>query len=167
MVIDNTFSIKSLQTEENNVQSFDCIGSIDAHSGPVLDELQVLSETTKVILNFSQVERVNSMGLSLLLKIFEQWEGQQIRVEVYNLNRMISMLFKITGLGRFLPGQVTHAAGFVEANDTAADPAPPFHSDKPKSAETETTNSANSTLKFVANLQTGQQISGWYLLNTY
>ena len=71
MVIDHTFSIKSVQTEDDKVQSFECIGSIDAHSGPILDKLQILPETTTAILNFSQVERVNSMGLSLLLKIFE------------------------------------------------------------------------------------------------
>ena len=77
------------------------------------------------------------------------------------------MLFKITGLGRFLPGQVAQAAHIVEANNVAANPAPPLHSDKPKSEGKETTYSTNTTLKFVANLQTGQQISGWYLLNTY
>ena len=167
MVIDNTFSIKSLQTEEDQVQSFDCIGSIDAHSGPALDELQILPGTAKIMLDFNQIERVNSMGLSLLLQIFEKWEGQQIRVEVYNLNRMIRMLFKITGLGRFLPGQIAEAKGSFEADRTANDPVPPFQSDKPKSEGTEAMGSANATLKFVANLQTGQQISGWYLLNTY
>ncbi len=167
MVIDHTFSIKSVQTQDDKVQSFECIGSIDAHSGPVLDELQILSETTKVMLNFSHVERVNSMGLSLLLKIFEKWEGQRIRVEVYNLNRMISMLFKITGLGRFLPGQTAQTSGFMDANQAPTDPAPPLQIDKPKSKETDATASSNTTLKFVANLQTGQQISGWYLLNTY
>ena len=165
MVIDRTFAIKSVQTEDDKVQSFECIGSIDAHSNLVLDELQILSETNKVILNFKHVARVNSMGLSLLLKIFEKWEGKRIQVEVYNLNRMISMLFKITGLGRFLPGQNVQPSGFMGAG--SANPAPPLQSDKPKSEEKEITGSTNTTLKFVANLQTGQQISGWYLLNTY
>jgi len=167
MVIDNAFSIKPIQTGDDTVQSFECIGSIDAHSGPALNEIQILPKSTKVILNFSQVERVNSMGLSLLLKTFEKWESQHIQVEVNNLNRMISMLFKITGLGRFLPGLIAQASDVAAKNQASVDPAPPFQSNKTKDEERAPTSSANATLKFVANLQTGQQMSGWYLLNTY
>jgi hypothetical protein len=102
------------------------------------------------------------MGLSLLLKLFEEWEGKKIRVEVQNLNRMVNMLFKITGLGRFVK---TDSA---TSSTTTANPEPPRHS-----AEQETASSihakatAHDKLNFVASLQSGQQLTGWYLLNTY
>lgn len=165
MVIDSTFSIKISESTQNDAQVFEFIGTIDAHASTALDEFQSRVSASKVILNFAEVDRVNSMGLSLLLKLFEIWERQHIEVEVHNLNRMINMLFKITGLGRFLPGQKGSAES--RSKNPTENPAPPLRSDISNNEVGIARESENATLKFMANLQTGQQISGWYMLNTY
>jgi len=146
--------------------AYDFAGSIDAHSGTVLDNLSTLPENTRISLDFRQVERVNSMGLSLLLKLFEQWERRGIRVEVSNLNRMVGMLFKITGLGRFVKGGEAAAAQaakpqveLVSSVQTPAQPVRPPPGEAPPSH--------HGRLSFIASMQTGAQLSGWYLLNTY
>jgi hypothetical protein len=105
------------------------------------------------------------MGLSLLLKLFEQWERRGIRVEVSNLNRMVGMLFKITGLGRFVKGGEVAAAAQprpqVEIVSSVQMPAQPAH------PPGEAPPAHHGRLSFIASMQTGAQLSGWYLLNTY
>jgi anti-anti-sigma regulatory factor len=123
----------------------------------VLDTLSSIPAKATVLLDFSQVERVNSMGLSLLLKLFEEWEQKKIKVEVQKLDRMVNMLFKITGLGRFVKteGQAGSAA--------TINPEPPRHAEHKAQEPT----AIHDKLNFVASLQSGQQLTGWYLLNTY
>jgi anti-anti-sigma factor len=144
---------------------FECVGSVDTHAQYVLQGLRDTPPAgASVTLDFAKVERVNSMGLSLLLKVFEQWESKNIRIEVQNLNRMVGMLFKITGLGRFI-----HGAG---AADVAApggkkivEPTQPLHPEHASAVGAAA--AGNAKLNFVASLQSGSQLSGWYLLNTY
>jgi len=162
MAISDSLSIQKNSTAEQPYH-FDCIGSIDVHASAALDVLNAVPEKSHVVLNFKQIERVNSMGLSLLLKVFENWESQSITVEVLNLNRMVSMLFKITGLGRFIKaGAVSSAIGAAKQ----INPQAPIHADgkKPLFASI---GGLKDKLNFVASLQTGQQLTGWYLLNTY
>ncbi|MDP3332404.1 MAG: STAS domain-containing protein, partial [Methylococcaceae bacterium] len=85
-----TFTIQPITGKDYH---YDFIGSIDATCAEQLESLSTVPPESHVLLDFSQVERVNSMGLSLLLKLFEQWEGKSIRVEVQHLNRMVNMLF--------------------------------------------------------------------------
>lgn len=156
-----TFTIQAITGKDYH---YDFIGSIDASCATVLDSLSDVPPESHVLLDFSKVERVNSMGLSLLLKLFEQWERNRIHVEVQHLNRMVNMLFKITGLGRFVvtEGQSADSA----SGTTAINPEPPRHSEQehtPIQAKTTT----SDKLHFVASLQSGQQLTGWYLLNTY
>jgi len=165
MSLANTLIITPLAGEDG-AYAYDFAGSIDAHSGYVLEGLALLPESARVSLDFKQVERVNSMGLSLLLKLFEQWERRGIRVEVSNLNRMVGMLFKITGLGRFVKGGEAAAAAqakpqveIVSSVQAPAQPARPPSSEAPPSH--------HGRLSFIASMQTGAQLSGWYLLNTY
>lgn len=155
----NTFSIQEISGKDYH---YNFVGSIDAHAGEVLESLSALPPQVHVLLDFSGVERVNSMGLSLLLKLFEEWERKKIRVEVRNLNRMVNMLFKITGLGRFVKsdGQSPESvAGAAPINPEA-----PHHTDHKIPAATP---AARDKLNFIASLQSGQQLTGWYLLNTY
>jgi len=167
MTLADSLIINPLSAEPG-VFAYDFAGSIDAHSGPVLDTLSSLPENSFISLDFKRVERVNSMGLSLLLKLFEQWEKRGIKVEVANLNRMVGMLFKITGLGRFVKGgEAAQAAGkaqpaIVSSVAAPAHPAPPRHA-----GETPPPSSHHGRLSFIASMQTGAQLSGWYLLNTY
>ncbi len=164
MVIVDTFSINPVPGDDDGLQSFELVGSVDAHAETVLNEFRSQVTGTSVLLNFAEVERVNSMGLSLLLKLFEECEAAGVKVQVCNLNRMTNMLFKITGLGRFIHGNspATTAPGAADS----AEPAVPLNSNKADRGS-ESIRPANATLKFMANLQTGEQLSGWYLLNTY
>jgi anti-anti-sigma factor len=149
---------------DDNRYRFECIGSVDTHAQDVLQGLRDAPPAgASVTLDFAKVERVNSMGLSLLLKVFEQWESQNIRIEVENLNRMVSMLFKITGLGRFIQG-VGASEAAAPGSKKIVEPMQPLHSEHLPSAGHA---SGNAKLNFVASLQSGSQLSGWYLLNTY
>lgn len=163
MTLANSLIITALDGDGSGVFAYGFAGSIDAHSGPSLDTLTTLPENAQVSLDFRQVERVNSMGLSLLLKLFEQWERRGVRVEVSNLNRMVGMLFKITGLGRFVKGGDTAAAkSQVEIVSSVQHPAQPAHQPDVAAA-----GSHHGRLSFIASMQTSAQLSGWYLLNTY
>lgn len=153
----NNFTIQEIAGKDFH---YNFIGSIDAHSLEVLDSLAALPAGVHVLLDFSAVERVNSMGLSLLLKLFEDWERKKICVEVQHLNRMVNMLFKITGLGRFVKteGQAETAVGNLPVSPEA-----PRQTDH----KANTAAPVRDKLNFVASLQSGQQLTGWYLLNTY
>ncbi|MDD1608318.1 MAG: PhnD/SsuA/transferrin family substrate-binding protein [Methylococcaceae bacterium] len=161
MTMTTTFTIQAITGKDYH---YDFIGSIDASSAAVLDTLSNIPAESHVLLDFTKVERVNSMGLSLLLKLFEDWERNRIHVEVQHLNRMINMLFKITGLGRFVltEGQTTESV----VGTTGVDPEPPRHSEHDAST-VQTKATVSDKLHFVASLQSGQQLTGWYLLNTY
>jgi anti-anti-sigma factor len=156
----STFSIQPVSQQENSY-CYSFVGSIDAHANPVLETLNTIPSKAHVLLDFSQVERVNSMGLSLLLKLFEEWEQRKIKVEVQKLDRMVNMLFKITGLGRFVKTDGT--------NSTADSLAVPVIPEPLRNAEhrAQAPSAAHDKLNFVASLQSGQQLTGWYLLNTY
>lgn len=161
MSMNNTFTIKQIASE-NNKFTFDLVGAIDAQANLVLDSLSQIPAGSSVLLDFSQVERVNSMGLSLLLKVFENWERQKIRIEVQNLDRMVSMLFKITGLGRFI--KTDGGAADTNTGPKALNPEPPRHAE---AKVTPIVGVVSDKLNFVASMQSGQQLTGWYLLNTY
>ncbi|MDD5276456.1 MAG: PhnD/SsuA/transferrin family substrate-binding protein [Methylovulum sp.] len=158
----NNLTIQQVSNKDSNYV-YNLVGSIDAHSDAALTILTSVPANAYVLLDFAQVERVNSMGLSLLLKIFEQWEQQKIRIEVQRLDRMVSMLFKITGLGRFIKtdGKTPDANS---RTTTLNNPEPPRHLE-PKTNPT--AHIVHDKLNFVASLQSGQQLTGWYLLNTY
>lgn len=158
-----TFQIKLVSSSDKTTSIFDCIGSIDVHSAPVLEDMGQAAHQLhdKIELDFRNVERVNSMGLSLLLKLFDIWEKAGKEIKVLNMNRMTGMLFKITGLGRFINGASKKDSA---KNSNVIEPAAPFEAEKKAEQQS---HSASATLKFIANLQTGQQLSGWYMFNTY
>jgi ABC-type phosphate/phosphonate transport system substrate-binding protein len=112
-----------------------------------------------VELDFSLVQRVNSMGLAQLLKLFEHWQTQQISIKITNLNRMIGMLFKMTGLARFINNDQSSApvAQVSDIQTFNISPVTPIHS------------AANSDgkLKLWVEAQNSYQINGWYFFNTY
>jgi anti-anti-sigma factor len=167
MSIANDLNIDLILNSENHYQ-YRCIGSIDAQSVVTLDSLYKVPSEAHVLLDFSQIERVNSMGLSLLLKLFEDYEKRKVKVEVQHLNRMVNMLFKITGLGRFIDA----VGGNSDVGSTAVgiNPEPPRFIEQKSARVAETPNKsavAREKFNFVASLQSGQQLTGWYMLNTY
>jgi anti-anti-sigma factor len=165
MAISDSLTVQKI-SDNDNTYCFDFIGSVDVHAATALESLNAIPPKSKVVLDFKQIERVNSMGLSLLLKIFEEWEGKSITVEVQHLNRMVSMLFKITGLGRFVK---TDGNPSVSAGSKPMNPQAPIHADSKKTSPSGMPGKVGdkNKLNFVASLQTGQQLTGWYLLNTY
>ncbi|HFD11315.1 MAG TPA: transcriptional regulator [Crenotrichaceae bacterium] len=172
MKASETFEMRLVASPEGNTSIFDCIGSIDVHAESVMEEMgQAAHQLNDIIqLDFRNVERVNSMGLSLLLKLFDIWEKAGKNIEVLNMNRMTGMLFKITGLGRYIHGAVTRnksSSGTPIENTHLSEPAAPFETGENTEKYSPANSPANATLKFIANLQTGQQLSGWYMFNTY
>lgn len=162
MAVASTFSIQQISKQDENYR-YHFIGSIDAHAANALESLTAVQAGAYVLLDFSQVERVNSMGLSLLLKLFEEWEHKKIRVEVQRLNRMVNMLFKITGLGRFINSKEKDISTVV--NGAVVNPEPPRHAEAKIAPAV--VHTPHDKLNFIATLQSGQQLTGWYLLNTY
>jgi anti-anti-sigma factor len=162
MTLSDILTITQLSKADNHYH-FDCIGSVDAHAEQALKKFSDIPENAHVLLDFKKIERVNSMGLSLLLKVFEEWENKNIKIEIKNLNRMINMLFKITGLGRFLKGG--GEKGISTPNRTKI--IRPKSRRGSENTPTSTKLAKNAKLNFVASLQSGSQLSGWYLFNTY
>lgn len=142
------------------VQQFSLIGTIDVEAIDSLETLYVLPANCAVELDFSLVQRVNSMGLAQLLKLFGHWQKQAISINVTNVNRMIGVLFKMTGLTRFLDdAQPSSPAVQVPAAAQAINAAPV--------TAVNTTASNDGKLKLWVNAQNSHQVNGWYFFNTY
>lgn len=147
-------NFRFIEETSDQYTQYRLFGILDVHSRPVIESLtQHPLSASKVVLDFAQVERINSMGLALLLKLLTAWEKQGKHIQVVNLNRMASILFKISGLGRFL-GEAENAV-----------PAPKPLASKPSEPQEET--QARERLTLFASLQTSQQLNGWFLFNTY
>lgn len=71
------------------------------------------------------------------------------------------MLFKITGLGRFIKTDGKNADATVGVT--------PLNPEQPRRLDSKTAAAApvHDKLNFIASLQSGQQLTDWYLLNTY
>ncbi len=162
MSLTDALTIKQLSSADNHY-IYECQGSVSANAMTALNELRQLPDGVQVTLDFEKVERVNSMGLSLLLKIFEEWERVGIQCKVCKLNRMISMLFKITGLGKYMQGHIDTAGSekvSVPINKSVENPVMAEHSEQADKLN-------DKKLNFIASLQSGHQLSGWYLFNTF
>ena len=161
-------------------------GNIDAHAAESLRELYDLAPPV-ARLDFSGVLRVNSMGLALLLKLFEHCENKGVGIQVVNANRMTSMLFKMTNLDRYLlaggsaASAAPRAARPAQKQDLPAGPLEAIHAAPPgRPAQTQSlpvkpaepaapavAMANHEKLVFLANMQNSQQLNGWYFFNTY
>jgi anti-anti-sigma regulatory factor len=172
-------------------------GVVDVDAIPALEPLYDLPANSEVELDFAAVQRVNSMGLAQLLKLFEHWQGQNIDIRVSHANRMTGMLFKMTGLNRFLkeeaPARLALAANGatrheVQARTSAApapsalplaersrsereggrnQAAPPPSSPPALRVVTESSAPPSQSLQWRVHMQSSQQLNGWYFLNTH
>ncbi len=161
MSLTDALTIKKLSTTDNHYV-YECQGSVSANAMNALNELRQLPDGIQVTLDFEKVERVNSMGLSLLLKIFEEWERVGIQCKVCKLNRMISMLFKITGLGKYMQGHID-----TPSSEKLSVPVNKLQGKSVTAGASEQTDIKDKKLNFIASLQSGNQLSGWYLFNTF
>ncbi len=74
-------------------------GVISAESRPTFTNLMQTADAFKEIyLDFSQVTRINSMGLALLLKVLKECQMRNKNVHIKGANKMIQTLFKMTGV---------------------------------------------------------------------
>jgi len=191
-----TLRIQSDNREASGKFRFRLQGVIDVSAVPLLEPLQALPADSEVELDFSEVLRVNSMGLAQLLKLFEHWQANDIRVGVHNANRMTGMLFRMTGLDRFLAPQ-EDARSVRAANDDplvrsslsvtrkppvqppvpaarstaapAVSPAvfAPRPAASPVAVPTHAPKKSATVLNWQVYSHNPRQINGWYLLNTY
>jgi ABC-type transporter Mla MlaB component len=140
-------------------QQFTLIGTVDIEAVSSLETLYILPANCAAELDFALVQRVNSMGLAQLLKLFEHWQKQNISINVTNVNRMIGVLFKMTGLTRFLNDEQKSAPALhmPEAQTINAVPIAPIDSAA----------SNNGKLKLWVEAQNSYQMNGWYFFNTY
>ena len=83
---DLKLQIQPQPSAEAMFQQFNLIGTIDIDAIPVLEMLYVLPQGGSVELNFAQVQRVNSMGLAQLLKLFEHWQKRYISIQISQTN---------------------------------------------------------------------------------
>ncbi len=170
----------SSEVDAQGVQLFLLSGQMDVTAGIALDGLANIDAGSRIVLDFASVERVNSMGLAQLMKLLEQWKKNNIQIEVRNLSRMVSMLFKMTGLNRYFSQgqaateqastvkakQVVNAPGAsTEANTTEAPPKL-RQVRRIRMVKNSYEEQAESKLKFSVSLQSNQQLTGWYFFNT-
>jgi ABC-type transporter Mla MlaB component len=138
-------------------QQFTLIGTIDVEAMAALETLYILPAHGVVELDFALVQRVNSMGLAQLLKLFEHWQKQAISISVTNVNRMIGVLFKMTGLTRFMVDAKKPAVATPMSGIAAMTTAMPVKA----------TARNDGKLQLWVNAQNSHQMNGWYFFNTY
>jgi anti-anti-sigma factor len=168
--------ISSNISDDGMLFTYTLSGQIDVSAGSTLDSLGKVPQNAQVILDFANVERVNSMGLAQLMKLLEQWKQAQVNIEVRNLNRMVSMLFKMTGLNRYFVTEQTEASQQVKTANgaTVSTPSSSTGQDMSKLRQVhrirvvkeQHEQSASNKLQFSVSLQSNQQLTGWYFFNT-
>jgi anti-anti-sigma regulatory factor len=171
--------IQPAPTPEPGKQLFLLQGVVDVDAIPALEPLYAVPARTEVELDLAGVQRVNSMGLAQLLKLFEHWQAAHIRIRISHANRMTAMLFKMTGLDRFLAEEApSRAALAVNAGPVreprsirpaprvspAAPLPPPVHAMPGPAAFG---GGAARPLEWQVAMQSSQQMNGWYFLNTH
>ncbi len=181
-----SLSIRPKPNAESLSQQFAFIGAVDVDAIPALEALYSLPPRCQVELDFAKLLRVNSMGLAQLLKLFEHWQKQETTIRILNVNRMIGVLFKMTGLTRFLAdGQAAagaplknpaepqrqQAAPVVEKK--SAEPVRPLMpphvpaDDQITPARRVSATDKAGKLNLWVSAQSSQQMNGWYFFNTY
>jgi anti-anti-sigma regulatory factor len=84
---------------EPGIDIFFLAGIIDARAQKLLDELHLHVDAAKVRFDFGAVQRINSMGIALLLRCFKQIRDQKhAQIWLSNVNEVNFMLFRITGI---------------------------------------------------------------------
>lgn len=121
MSSESKLSIESIIDRDAESVVLHLSGEIDVTADKAFVTLDSQPPMPRVILDFSEVSRVNSMGLAQLMRLLESWREHAQSMEARHTNRMISMLFKMTGMNRYFGGG--DSAGNVPErmkNDTPA-----------------------------------------------
>jgi anti-anti-sigma regulatory factor len=74
-------------------------GNIDIHAEMNLKDIPAHVRKTRVTFDFSEVGRINSMGIALLLRCFKRIRDDgRAEITLTGLNTIHTMLFKTTGV---------------------------------------------------------------------
>ncbi|WP_461268092.1 PhnD/SsuA/transferrin family substrate-binding protein [Acidithiobacillus sp.] len=138
-------------------------GVIDGDAKDVLGQLRDIH--SGAVLDFSGVQRVNSMGLALLLNVFRDLHGQGARLTATGMNRMTAMLFKMTGVDQYLIGATAPAQ--PESPSAAGLRLPVNNASATATAPAVAKPSGEDFMRLSVSLQERAQLEGWYFLNTY
>ena len=160
-------------------------GEMDVTAGTAFAQLDATQPLRKAIFDFTHVTRVNSMGLAQFMRLLEQWRCQRISMEAHHLNRTISMLFKMTGMNRYFGDTVAGSTPTSSTNPVLQTNPPPARATAPRPAplpraappqlrrvartaptNVETHVVSSHKMTFSVSLQSNQQLTGWYYLNT-
>jgi anti-anti-sigma regulatory factor len=74
-------------------------GTIDNQAEPSFGELQKRIKGPSLVLDFSDVGRINSMGIALILRCLKHLTRERkLEVQIRGLNQINGMLFKMSGI---------------------------------------------------------------------
>lgn len=93
--MNETISIERMNTPDVSIIRF--AGILDNQIKGRLEEL-ASSLATDIIADFTAAERINSMGITVLLKVMKQLHGEGSRIYFVHLNRLNTKLFRMVGL---------------------------------------------------------------------
>lgn len=158
MNIPANFAVTPLQpAPAGATHGFALAGTMDAHCADALRPLARLAPESKVVLDFALVTQVNSMGLAQFLRLLEAWRTRRVQAEAVNLNRMTSVLFKMTGLNRY----------FTNAPAAPAPRRPPAAPLPTAPVATPDLPALPERLDFQVSAQSINQMNGWFFCNNY
>lgn len=87
-------------------------GAIDSQAEPSFGELQKRVGGPVLVLDFSDVGRVNSMGIALILRCLKQLVRERnLQVQIRGVSQINGMLFKMSGI--FLMAKEVPSRGAV------------------------------------------------------
>jgi anti-anti-sigma regulatory factor len=74
-------------------------GNIDIHAEMSLTDIPACIRKNRAVFDFSEVGRINSMGIALLLRCFKRIRDDgKAEITLAGLNTIHTMLFKTTGV---------------------------------------------------------------------
>lgn len=93
------------KTVDNNIITFTLTGRLDTITSPALTtEMNNtgLTQGSKIILDFGNLEYISSAGLGVVLAAQKKISAEQASLEIINVSENINEIFTITGFSKFL-----------------------------------------------------------------
>jgi anti-anti-sigma factor len=85
--------------KDNMCDNIRFFGSIDSHAEPHFEEMVQKITGRRVVMDFSNTTRINSMGIAILLRSIKSIKtDKKSEVAIIGENSTNALLFKITGL---------------------------------------------------------------------
>ena len=91
------------KTIENNTVILSVEGWLDTKASPELGkEINALSDTEELILDFEKVEYIASSGLREVLTAYKKMQGKNATFSVINVGNEVMEIFKLAGFDKKL-----------------------------------------------------------------